>query len=501
MNLAQPNRILGVLLIAVLALSVSNTYLIFHYNSIQEQQRSQDLADLNQTLNQAYTSLNQTDYAIKDLLNGKIDNLNARLPIEQYDYVIYRVWNYQINASEYLAKDGKTGYVALNSTDASAVFNSALSAGNNIYVKADQYDLTSDIYMSNKKNTRLDSDGATLNANGHRIVIYGVDYANSVNNQLSGFVVVNGTVRVQNSFRTTVTNMIFQNCTAGLELVNTNTWSEGTRIDTIHFDKCVQGLVFRTNSSSPIIGGNSTGSYANTEVTRCYFNQMDNSVAITVEPQAEFTDSLMQDVRVWIGEFGQFNQTGLQLEGSMYKTAMESVVFESFAALPLDDALLFAMKIGADAYQSPVFEAGVNILGNWTARISNPYSVWIFGVGGVFKQTNIPIPLGANVYGQTEIVQVHPATIASFKPKISVQGSFANNETVTVRLRLEFVDNVVGGSVEKTFNSSGSVWLDDEDFLQLYGYPNVIFAVLVDAKASSQFTDARVTLDFYGTTT
>jgi hypothetical protein len=55
---------------------------------------------------------------------------------------------------------------------------------------------------------------------------------------------------------------------------------------------------------------------------------MDNSVAITVEPQAEFTDSLMQDVRVWIGEFGQFNQTGLQLEGSMYKTAMESVVFE-----------------------------------------------------------------------------------------------------------------------------------------------------------------------------
>jgi hypothetical protein len=500
MKLAHPDRILAALFIIVLALSLSNTYLILHYNDAQQQQRSQDLADLNQTINQTYTSLNQTDYVILDLLNGKIDNLNARLPIEQYDYVIYRVWNYQTNNSEYLAKNGKTGYVALNSTDASAVFNSALSAGNNVYVKADQYNLTTSIQMTDKKNARLDSDGATLNLNGNTIITSGTDYSHSENNQLSGFVVVNGTVRIQNSFRTTVTNMIFENCSVGLELVNTNTWSEGTRIDTVHFDKCVQGLVFRANSSS-LTGGNSTGSYANTEVTRCYFNQMDNSVAITVEPKAEFTDSIMADVRIWIGEFGKFNQTGLQLDGSMYKTQMDSVVFESFAPLPLDAALLTAIKIGATAFQSPVLESGVNILGNWTARISNPYGVWIYGVGGVFKQTNIAVPVGAYSYGETQIIQVHPATIASFKPKITVQGSFAANETVTVRFRLEFVDNVVGGSVEKTFNSSGSVWLGDEDFLQLYVYPDVIYAILVDAKVSTQMTDATVIVDLYGTTT
>ncbi len=247
--------------------------------------------------------------------------------------------------------------------------------------------------------------------------------------------------------------------------------------------------------------GNSTGSYANTEVNRCYFNQLDNSVAITVERQAEFTDGQMQDIRMWIGEFGRYNQTGILLDGSMYKTLMNGVVFESFAPQPLNDSLLYAMKIGATAYQSPILESGVNILGNWTARVFNPNSVWIYGVGGVFKLANITVPIGLNSYGDSQAIQVHPATIASFKPKITVQGGFLSNETVTVRFRLEFVDNVVSSSVEKSFNSSGSLWLSDDDFLQLYAYPDVIYAILVDAKVSSAVTDATVQVDIYGMTT
>jgi hypothetical protein len=96
---------------------------------------------------------------------------------------------------------------------------------------------------------------------------------------------------------------------------------------------------------------------------------------------------------------------------------------------------------------------------------------------------------------------VHPATIATFKPKVTVQGNFQNNETVTVRFRVEFIDNVVSSSVEKTFTNSSSLWLNDDDFLRLYAYPDVIFAILVDAKVSSVDTDAAVTVDCYGTTT
>jgi len=503
-------HVLAVLFIAVLAVSIANTYLIINNNDQQQKQRSQDLQAANQAaekvntsldqLNQTDSQLNQSDYAMLDLLNGKINNLNALLPIQEYNYVIYRYWN---NQSFYLARNGQTGNVDYNSTDAATVFNQALSTGNNVYVKSDDYTISSNIYMLNKKNARLDSDGAMLNLNQNRIIVKGDDFEHSQNNQVSGFVIFNGTIHIENSFATTVTNMIFENCTVGLELANTNTWTEGTRIDTVHFDKCNQGLVFRTNTTSNSSSqSNSTGSYANTQVDRCYFNQLDNSAAITVEKQAEFTDGQMIDVRIWMGEFGAYNQTGLQLDGSMYKTLIDSVVFESFASLPLDSAYFYAMKIGRTAFQSPILSSGVNILGNWTARIFNPYGVWIYAVGGVFGQTGINILVGkSNNYGTAQIIQVHPATIASFKPKITVQGSFQNNETITVRFRVEFMDNVVSQSVEKTFTNSSSLWLSDDDFLRLYAYPNVIFAILVDSKSSSIVTDASVTVDCYGTMT
>jgi len=503
-------RVLAVLFIAVLAVSVANTYLIINNNDLQQKQRNRDLSASNQVksqidtslsqLNQTDSQLNQSDYAMLDLLNGKIDNLNALLPIQQYNYVIYRYWN---NQSFYLAKNGQTGAVDFNSTDAATVFNQALANGNNVFVKSDEYLINSDIYMLNKKNARLDSDGATLNLSQNSIIVRGDNFEHSQNNQVSGFVIFNGTVHIENSFGTTVTNMILENCTVGLELANTNTWTEGTRIDTIHFDKCIQGIVFRTNtSSSSAAFENSTGSYANTQVNRCYFNQLDNSVAIIVEKQAEFTDGQIQDVRIWMGEFDKFNQTGLKLDGSMYKTILDSVVFESFAPLPLDNAYFYAMKIGQTAFQSPIIGSGVNILGNWTARIFNPFSVWIYGVGGVFGQTGIGIPIGgSNSYGPAQIIQVHPATIATFKPKVTVQGNFQNNETVTVRFRVEFIDDVVSSSVEKTFTNNSSLWLNDDDFLRLYAYPDVIFAILVDAKVSSVGTDAAVTVDCYGTTT
>jgi hypothetical protein len=483
-----------------LALSAFNTFEIFflHNQTVEnlqtiQNQRNKDLHNLNSALNQTNSNM-QT---MHDLLNGKIDDVNARLPIGQYDCVIYRVWNYNDNQSYYLAKNGKTGSVDLNSTNAAYVFNEAFLKFNSVYVKADDYNLTQNVYLTNKKNARLDSDGATLFMYGNKLVVSGKSFEYSENNQVSGLVVVDGTLRVQNSFRTTITNMIFENCTVGVELANTNTWTEATRLDTIHFDKCVQGLVFRTNTSD--LQNNSTGSYGNTAVTRCYFNQLDNSVAITVEKNAEFTDSRLSDVRIWIGEFGRFNQTGLLLYGSMYEAVMDGVVFESFATGSLDDALIYGMRIGQGSFQAPDLNSGVNFLGNWSARIYNPEG-WLYGTGGVFKLDNITIPLGLGDYGEVKPIEIHPATIAAFTPKITVQGSFQNNETVTVRFRLDFIDNTVSPSVEKTFTGNGSVWLDNDDFLQLYCRPELIYSILVDAKASNA-TDAWVRVDVYGTMT
>ena len=500
MKLSPSNRTLATLFIAILAFSAVNTFLILYRTSTLETQFNQSISSLNQTLIQNYAALNQSYNNLQSQLDREIASLNARLPIEQYDYVIYRYWD---NVSVFVAKNGKTGLVDYNSTDAAFVFNRALTHGNNIFVKSDEYTINTDVLLLNKKNARLDSDGASLTCNGNRIVIKGDNFQHSQYNQLSGLKIINGTVRIENSFRTTVVNMIFENCSVAVELANTNTWTEGTEIDTVHFNKCSQSIVFRTNTSNILTGEKSTGSYGNTEITRCYFNLNDNSVAITVEKDAEFTDGQMENIRIWIGEFDQYNQTGLLVNtnGSMYQTLLNGVVFESFAKGNMDNAALYAVKLDQNVYQPPILQAGVSFLGSWTARVYNFFGNWISGVGGVFKQENITIPISTGDFGQPTIIQVHPLTIASFKPMISVQGSFGYNETVDVRIRLEFVDNVVSKNITKSFSNSATVWLSDDELLSMFPTQNVIWAILVDAKVNTASTDAKAQISLYGTTT
>jgi hypothetical protein len=507
MKLAPSNSTLAALFVFILIFSAVNTFLIVYNNNTLQNQRNRDLADQTQALNQTSTSLSQADSTIQNLLNGKIDNVNGLLPIGQYDYVIYRYWDYNNNVSVYLLKNGRNGTVEYNSTDASSVFNEAFNSGNTVFVKSDEYVLNSEVNIVNRKNARLDSDGATLNLNGNKITILGETYQNSQYDQISGLLLINGTVRIENSFFTTIANMIFENCSVAIELANTNTWTEGTKIDTVHFNDCNQGIVFRTNTSEVMLGYNSTGSYGNTEITRAYFNQLDDSAAITVEQNAEFTNGLLQNVRIWIAEFGNRNQTGLLLcvNSSMYQTLMDDVVFESFAKGDLGNASVYAVKMDLTNYGSPILQSGVSFLGSWTARIDNNYNNWILSDGSVFKEQNITVPVSPFQYpSKPTIIQMSPATIASFKPKINVQGNFSQNETVTVRFRLEFIDNVVtsdSNAIEKNFNNSIGFWLSDDDLIQLFPSQNMIYAILVDAKVTSAESNATVTIDLYGLTT
>jgi hypothetical protein len=80
-----------------------------------------------------------------------------------------------------------------------------------------------------------------------------------------------------------------------------------------------------------------------------------------------------------------------------------------------------------------------------------------------------------------------------------VDGSFSNSETVTVRIRIEYIDNAISSPVVRTFTSRGSFWLSDEEMMLLYPSQGVIWAVLVDAKSSSSSTGATVSVSGYGT--
>jgi len=447
MRVTISKRVLAVILVIALVLSAVNTYLIF---------------DLRRALEDA-----------------------ARDSI--YDFVVFQ------DGDLYKAKNQASGVIDFSSGDAAEVISGALAEGKTVYIKDGSYALLSNVQMYNMENAKIVSDGARMIGNGRKLIIKGDNYVNSQNNLLSGLTVINGTIRIENSFATTVSNMQFVNCSTALELATSATWTEGTEIEDSRFINSTAAIVFRTPTD------NGTGSYASSQIRRCFFNLLDNSVGIVVEGLAELSDSQLQDVRMWMGENGfTTNQTGLLLEGSMHQTLLSGAVFESFADYPTE---LYAISLGETSITPPTL-ADVSFLGNWTAKVYNPFGKWISGVGAVFKQENLNIPIGlSGQYGTTQEIQLRPDTISSFKPKIQVQGSFANNETITVRIRLEFVDNIISASVEKSFSNSTTLWLSDDDMLRLLPSQSVIWAILVDAKASSASTDATVRISVYGVTT
>lgn len=424
------------------------------------------------------------------ILEGTRTSMSSN--IVNYDFVLSQ------DGSTYKLKNMLTGYVAEQTQSASSAINSALAQGKSIYLNGGTYNLTEDVIISNKHNGKIVSDGATINGNGHKIVVYGDDYTTSQYALISGLTLVNGTVRVENSFATTITGVKIINTTIGIEFANTNTWSEYNKIENCQFINNTEGIVFRTpvNATLRSFLGTATGSYASSEIKRCSFNLMDFSVGIKVERLAEFSDSQLQDIRFWMGENQRANQTGLLVDGAMTQTLLFGVVFESFTTEPV---FMFGIDLGKNCKAAPLLDGGVSFLGNWTARIHNPHGVWIAGGGSVFNRENVDVPVGlSNQYGENINIEMHPSTINTFKPKIEVDGSFPNNEAVTIRVRIEYIDNVISRPVTRTFTNSSSVWLSDDEIMQLFPSQSVIWAILVDAKSSAASTDASVKVSGYG---
>jgi len=453
MKLSLSNRALTIILIVILILSAVNTAIIFVSRN-----------DANQ-----FAQNNST-----------------------YDYVIF------LDGTTVKARNGTTGNIDYASTDASYVINAAIAQGSNIYIKQGTYTLSSDIVVHNKKNAQLTSDGAIINATGHKITIKGETYIDSQYNSLSGIDILNGTVRIENSFKTTITDLTIENSPVALELASNNSWTEGTKIENTHFLKNTQSIVFET----PIENG--TGSYANTEIARCYFNLIDNSIGITVEDGANFGDSLIQNVRMWLAENGEnHNQTGILMRGSMKQTMLTSVVFESFIPEGTTPDQIYAINIDTnnDDYWAPILAGGNSFLNPFTARIYNNNSKWIYGLGGLFTQKNVPVTVGIkDSYGDPQFVHDYPLTMADFKAEIHVRG-IANNETITAKFVFEYIDHSQLPGIEKTFTNDSDVWLNETEVLSQYPSQNVLWTVLVTAKTDATSTNAAVTLDVYGATT
>ena len=421
-------------------------------------------------------------YLIFDLRRALEDAAND----SPFDYIVFR------DEEGYKAKNQASGYIEFKGTDAALVITQAVTGGNTVYIQPGNYTLSSDIQINNKKNAKIISyDEAIIVGNGYKLILKGDSYVSSQNNLVSGLTMINSTLRIENSFGIVISNIAFLNTSTAIEITNTKEWSEGTKIEDCRFTNCKESIVFRTPT------GNATGSYASSKISRCFFNIIDNSVGIRVEQLAEFSDSQIYDARFWMGENGfTRNQTGLSVEGSMHQTLLSGVVFESFADHPEH---LYAISLRETSITPPTLAGDISFLGNWTAKIHNPFGKWISGTGAIFKTENLNISVGLNgQYGEIQEFQRRPDTISTFKPKIQIQGHFSEEETITVRFRLEFLDNTISKSVEKIFTNSSTLWLNDQDILQLFPSQSIIWSILIDAKASSASTDVIVQVSIYG---
>jgi hypothetical protein len=217
----------------------------------------------------------------------------------------------------------------------------------------------------------------------------------------------------------------------------------------------------------------------------------------------------MQNVRIWTGGNAteQYNQTCLKLmSDSVFYSLMDGVVFESFAQGDVTDRAIYSVDIG-EIYPAQILQPGVTFLGPWTEKIHNPWNIDVQGIGSpvVFKRENVNVPVSTSSTYSNEPtpIDVAPSTIASFKVRVNVYGTFSQNETLTVRFRLGFFDKDTAegsGVVEKTFSSACSLWLSDDDVLELLPTQDLVKSILVEAKVDSASTDVYVRIYVIGTT-
>ena len=407
-----------------------------------------------------------------------------------YDYIIYG------DSKNIIVKNGLTGvidFIGKNLSDAIYSVLEKKKENLSILIKSGQYYIPSDILLENLISLKIVGEGAELHFNGGSIILRGENYEKSMNNLIEGLTLVNGSMIVENSFMTTIKKCIFEDSDAGVILMNTNTWTECTLIEDCHFENVKKCIVFKT----PILNG--TESYANTEIKRCNFRLIgEGSVAIHVEAGANFNEGIIQNVRIWMGNANEANYTGILIEGSMLNTVLQNVVFESFANSPSE---IYGMKIGP-ACEPPLLGQGVVFLGNLTKNIDNPFGKWVYGIGCSFKFENIGVPIGLNnLYGNS--CEITPPKYLHFSMptvhlKIRVEGDFSENETITVRLRLKFIDGSYSKDLAKTFNANATIWLDHDDLFSIWPTLNIISSLVLDAKTNMSSSNVRVYASIYG---
>jgi hypothetical protein len=394
---------------------------------------------------------------------------------EEYDFLIF----FRNLTGKYYVKSGITSNEEFETTEFSEALEYALDFGKVVILSSGSYDLNSDVVIQGKSNIILDGQGAILNLNDYSIVVVSDGYDTNNNNQIRNFVINNGTLKFENSFRATIENMVFENCSSAIEIANTNTWSEATKIENIYWENCQTALSFKTPKN------NATGSYENTALERCYINlYLDNSVGIMVEKNANVSNSQWNNMRIWMHGNETQKQTGLHLEGSMAETILNDVIFESFG-----NGRIYGIYLGRYATTGFSLGVGSSFLGRFDARIKNNNDIWIYGTPSIFTE-KIDLTSSDN-----PIITRHPLTISYFEIFIETQNL---TEEIEVQIKLNFIDHS-DSSIILPFSDNQTYWLEKQDKYDLYPSQNVIWNIEPTLLTNVTNPETKIIFGVYGT--
>lgn len=441
--------------------------------------------------------LNRTDSNLinrNELLETRtaiLEKQQQSLMQEEYDFLVYKtdkILKNDSSSSTYHVKSGSNVSDIFVSANFAEALNYAFDEGNVIMLTSGNYNLNSDIIIEDKSNLIFDGHSSVLNMNGFSISFVSDNYAYNSNNLIQNLIVINGTFILENSFKATLQNMIFEDCTSAIEVSNTNTWSEGTKVENVYWGNCQSALTFKT----PV--NNGTASYENTALDRCFINLHSNeSVGIVIEENAQVSNGQWTNMRIWMDALDNETQTGMLLEGVMSQTVLSGVIFESFG-----NGTIYGIYLGNNSDTGFSIGEGTIFLGNFNNPLKNDFNKWIYGTSSVFKEE-----LKLTKINKTITFHRDPLTINSFEAYVNIE-NLTQNDEIILEVKLNFIDqthaSIILNSTNMDFSDDGTYWLTNQNYYHLYPSQNIIKNIEV-----TLYTDIRtedvVKFGLFGTLT
>jgi hypothetical protein len=129
--------------------------------------------------------------------------------------------------------------------------------------------------------------------------------------------------------------------------------------------------------------------------------------------------------------------------------------------------------------------------------ISSPLTR-IVGTVNTFKSTGLSVPIGTGGNYASAVSITSPSGRITFpRVKLAVGGTFGTGETVTVKIEAIYSDES-SVYIEKSFTSTWTGWLTDDDIESLIAQGKDIVKLNVYAKSNLATTSVTVTIDAYG---